>query len=114
MKLASTLTARHSSAKAPALDPAAIAALLPQVPGWAVADGALVREFKLPDYRATIAFVNAVAHLAEQEDHHPEMTVGYATCRVSWTTHSAGGSLSDNDFICAAKANALYLSQENA
>jgi 4a-hydroxytetrahydrobiopterin dehydratase len=42
------------------------------------------------------------------------MTVGYTTCRVSWTTHSAGSALSDNDFICAAKANALYLNQETA
>ena len=55
-----------------------------------------------------------LATLAEHEDHHPEMTVGYTTCRVSWTTHSAGSALSDNDFICAAKANALYLNQENA
>ena len=108
------LEQRHCTRQGVALDGVAIATLLQEVPGWEVADNVLTRTFTLPDYRATIAFVNAVATLAEHEDHHPEMTVGYTTCRVSWTTHSAGSALSDNDFICAAKANALYLNQENA
>jgi 4a-hydroxytetrahydrobiopterin dehydratase len=110
MKLAD----RHCLPKAQALDPWAIDALLPEAPGWSAIDGILMREFRLPDYRATIAFVNAVAQVAEQQDHHPELTVGYATCRVSWSTHSAGGALTENDFICAAKVNALYPQQENA
>lgn len=97
-----------------ALDSSAIDALLNDVPGWAALDGALAREFRLPDYRATIAFVNAVAQVAETQDHHPDMTVGYSTCRVSWSTHSAGGALTDNDFICAAKVNALYLGLTSA
>ena len=108
------LEQRHCTRQGVALDGAAIATLLHEVPGWNMTDNVLARTFTLPDYRATIAFVNAVAALAEHEDHHPEMTVGYTTCRVSWTTHSAGSALSDNDFICAAKANALYLNQENA
>jgi len=108
------LEQRHCTRQGVALDGVAIDTLLHEVPGWSVADNVLARTFTLPDYRATIAFVNAVATLAEHEDHHPEMTVGYTTCRVSWTTHSAGSTLSDNDFICAAKANALYLNQENA
>jgi len=95
--------------RAKGLDPWAIDALLNDVPGWTAVDGILSREFRLPDYRATIAFVNAVAQVAETQDHHPEMTVGYATCRVTWSTHSAGGALTENDFICAAKVNALYL-----
>lgn len=94
---------------AKALDPWAIDALLGDVPGWMAVDGILSREFRLADYRATIAFVNAVAQVAETQDHHPELTVGYATCRVTWSTHSAGGALTENDFICAAKVNALYL-----
>jgi 4a-hydroxytetrahydrobiopterin dehydratase len=114
MNLTPPLTSRHCTRKVAALDAAAIATLLHKVPGWSVADNVLARTFTLPDYRATIAFVNAVATLAEHEDHHPDMTVGYTTCRVSWTTHSAGSALSDNDFICAAKANALYLNQETA
>jgi len=84
-----------------ALDPWAIDALLNDVPGWTAIDGIL-----LPADR--------VAQVAETQDHHPELTVGHATCRVSWTTHSAGGALTENDFICAAKVNALYLEMTSA
>ena len=105
---------RSCTRGARALDPWTIDALLQDVPGWTAIDGILVREFRLPDYRATIAFVNAVAQVAEAQDHHPDMTVGYATCSVSWSTHSAGGALTDNDFICAAKVNALYLGLTSA
>jgi 4a-hydroxytetrahydrobiopterin dehydratase len=91
-----------------ALDPWAIDALLLDVPGWTAIDGVIYREFRLPDYRATIAFANAVAQVAATQDHHPEMTIDYSTCRVVWSTHSAGGALTENDFICAAKVNALY------
>ena len=108
------LEQRDSIRGARALDPWVIDALLPDVSGWTAIDGILVREFKLPDYRATIAFVNAVAQVAETQDHHPELTVGYATCRVTWSTHSAGGALTENDFICAAKVNALYLEMTSA
>jgi len=103
MKLAD----RHCLNNARSLDPWAIDALLKDVPGWSAIDGILSRELRFPDYRATIAFVNAVAAIAEQENHHPEMTVGYATCRVTWSTHSAGGALTENDFICAAKVSAV-------
>lgn len=99
---------------AKALDPWAIAALLADVPSWTAIDGILYREFRLADYRATIAFVNAVAQVAETQDHHPELTVGHATCRVTWSTHSAGGAVTENDFICAAKVNALYLGMTGA
>jgi len=104
MKLEDRDCVRHAKA----LAPLEIDAMLNDVPGWLAVDGILSREFRLPDYRATIAFVNAVAQVAETQDHHPEMTVGYATCRVTWSTHSAGGALTENDFICAAKVNALY------
>lgn len=103
MKLAD----RQCLNNAPALAPAALGALQADVPGWRAADGALGREFRFSAYRDTIAFVNAVAAIAEQQHHHPEMTVGHATCRVTWTTHSAGGVLTENDFICAAKVSAL-------
>lgn len=102
------LEQRDCIPNAKALDPWAIDAMLPDIPGWTGIDGIIYREFILPDYRATIAFANAVAAIAEQENHHPELTVGYATCRVTWSTHSAGGAVTENDFICAAKVNALY------
>ena len=102
------LIEQHSAHGAPALAVDAIPTLLAQVPGWQPADGVIAREFTFRDYRETIAFVNAVAWLAEGENHHPDMTVGYRRCTVAYTTHSAGGALSMNDFICAAKIDALY------
>jgi 4a-hydroxytetrahydrobiopterin dehydratase len=102
------LLERHCIHGAPALDPQAIPALLAQVPGWQAIDGTIARDYSFADYRATIAFVNAVAAMAEQQNHHPELTVGYRRCTVAYTTHSAGGALSENDFICAARIDALY------
>jgi 4a-hydroxytetrahydrobiopterin dehydratase len=90
----------------PALGPAEQAALLAQVPGWTIADGLLQRRFKFPDFHHTMAFVNAVAWIAHEQDHHPDMAVSYNHCTLSWNTHSAGG-LSINDFICAARVDAL-------
>lgn len=103
-----TLLAQTCSAQAAALDANAIAALLPQVPGWRVADGKLTRSFTFKNYYDTMAFVNALAWISHHQDHHPELTVTYKECAVRYNTHSAGGALSDNDFICAAKADALF------
>ena len=77
------------------------------VPEWTFENGALARRFRFSNYYKTIAFVNALAFVAHAEDHHPELVVGYNQCEVRYTTHSVGG-VSDNDFICAAKADALY------
>lgn len=90
------------------LTEARVRELLPQVPGWQrVEDGhALSRTFAFPDYYRTIAFVNALAWMANREDHHPDLSVHYDRCVVRYSTHDVGG-LSENDFICAAKAEAL-------
>jgi 4a-hydroxytetrahydrobiopterin dehydratase len=53
-----------------------------------------------------MSFVNALAYMANQEDHHPDLRVGYDTCQVTFSTHSIGG-LSENDFICAAKLDLI-------
>ena len=66
----------------------------------------ITRIFKFKNYYETIAFVNAVAWIAHQEDHHPDLKVGYNTCEVLYSTHSVAG-LSVNDFICAAKIDTL-------
>ena len=100
---------QHCTHGAPALDPATIGARLRDVPEWQAIDGTIARAFTFANYRATIDFVNAVASMAEAQNHHPEMTVGYRRCTVTYTTHSAGGALSDNDFICAARADAIYV-----
>ena len=64
------------------------------------------RAYKFKDFYRTMSFVNAVAHIANVEDHHPDLEVGYDYCRVTYTTHSIRG-LSQNDFICAAKIDRL-------
>jgi 4a-hydroxytetrahydrobiopterin dehydratase len=68
----------------------------------------LLREFRFKDFFRTMSFVNALAHIANLEDHHPDLEVGYNYCRVRFTTHAIQG-LSENDFICAAKIDALPL-----
>lgn len=92
-----------------ALDAAASAKLLSEVNGdWSIsADGLTIsRAFSFSNYRETMAFANATAWIAEREDHHPDMHLSYRRCRVTYTTHSIGG-LSRNDFICAARIDAL-------
>jgi 4a-hydroxytetrahydrobiopterin dehydratase len=90
----------------PSLSDKQIAYLVRQVSGWEVRAGALRKKFEFKDYYHTMAFVNAVAWVAHREDHHPDLTVGYNKCEVAYSTHSVGG-LSENDFICAAKVDAL-------
>ena len=105
---------QHCVHGAPALDAGAIASLAPQVPDWRIEGKVLTREFRFKDYPATIAFVNAVAEQAEQENHHPDLLVRWGRCKVAWTTHSAGNALSLNDFISAAKTDALFARQAAA
>jgi 4a-hydroxytetrahydrobiopterin dehydratase len=78
---------------------------------WAVnmeAGGVLRRAFAFRDFYRTMSFVNALAHIANIEDHHPDLEVGYNYCRVQFTTHSIKG-LSENDFIVAAKIDRIPL-----
>jgi 4a-hydroxytetrahydrobiopterin dehydratase len=85
---------------------AEIQAHLAKAPGWALVDGAIQKRFDFADYHRTMAFVNAVAWVAHGEDHHPDLLVSYNRCTVRYNTHSVGG-ISINDFICAAKLDAL-------
>lgn len=83
-------------------------ALLAGLPGWQLETGgqAISKTYAFKGYYATMAFANAVAWIAHQQDHHPVMEVGYRQCLVRYTTHAIHG-LSENDFICAAKVDAL-------
>ncbi|UCF68362.1 MAG: 4a-hydroxytetrahydrobiopterin dehydratase [Acidobacteriota bacterium] len=83
--------------------------------GWCVVDegAALRREIRFSDYLRTMAFVNAVAWIAHSEDHHPDLEVGYNRCLIRYATHSIGG-LSENDFICAAKIDALLAAEKGS
>ncbi len=88
------------------MDEAEARALLPELIGWSLVGDALERRFAFDDFHRTMAFVNAVAWIAHEQDHHPELSVGYGQCTLRFSTHSVGG-LSINDFICAAKVDAL-------
>ena len=81
--------------------------LLKQLDGWELKDNVISKNFTFKNYYQVIAFVNAVAWMTHREDHHPDMKVGYNQCRVEYSTHAIGG-LSENDFICAAKVDALF------
>lgn len=81
--------------------------LLKELRGWSVVDGKLRRDFKFADHYATMTFVNAIAWVSHQQGHHPDLGVGYNTCRVEYITHAVGG-LTESDFICAAKIDALF------
>ena len=90
------------------LTEASIREWLPQLPEWALVENghALSRTFTFKDYYRTMSFVNALVHIAHREDHHPDLGVRFDRCEVRFSTHDVGG-LSENDFICAAKADAL-------
>lgn len=76
--------------------------------GWEISDDdkEIRKDFRFKGYYKTMAFVNAVAWIANAEGHHPDLEVGYNHCLVRYTTHAIDG-LSENDFICAMKIDAL-------
>lgn len=91
-----------------ALDATQVAELMQRLSGWHLHDNgtAIVKDFKFKDFHHTLGFINAMGFMANQQDHHPDIEAGYGHCQVSWSTHDVGG-LSMNDFICAARVEAL-------
>ena len=77
-----------------------------QLSGWRLIDGALEKTFSFKNYHATIGFVNALAFIANVEDHHPDLAVSYGKCCVRFNTHDVKG-ISVSDFFCASKVDAL-------
>jgi 4a-hydroxytetrahydrobiopterin dehydratase len=94
------------------LSPDQLENLMTELPAWMLEEAShrIERTFEFSNYYETMAFVNAAAYVAHQQDHHPEMTVGYKTCRVSYTTHSAGG-LTSLDFHAAHALDGLLSSE---
>ncbi len=93
----------------PTLEPDVAEVLLKELAeGWAISPCGkeLVKDFKFKGYYKTIAFVNALAWIANAEGHHPDIEVGYNHCLVRYTTHAVDG-LTENDYICAAKIDEL-------
>ncbi|MGD0466397.1 MAG: 4a-hydroxytetrahydrobiopterin dehydratase [Gammaproteobacteria bacterium] len=87
--------------------------MLQEIPIWQVSQNGIkiYRCFQFKNFYHTIAFVNAIAWLSHQEEHHPHLEIDYNKCIVEYWTHAIEG-LSENDFICAAKIDSLYLHQE--
>ncbi|MES2976798.1 MAG: 4a-hydroxytetrahydrobiopterin dehydratase [Pseudomonadota bacterium] len=77
-----------------------------QALGWRLIDGALEKTFAFADFHRTMGFVNAVAFIANREDHHPDLTVSYGKCTVRFNTHDVNG-ISASDFYCASCVDAL-------
>jgi len=92
-----------------ALTPEQIGNLLPQLDKkWQVISEhtEIRRSFSFANFYETMAFVNAIAWIANQENHHPDLEMGYNYCHIRFMTHALKG-LTLNDFICAAKIDAL-------
>ena len=80
-----------------------------QVAGWRLVEGEklkIAREVKFKDFVKAMAFVNRIASVAEEEGHHPDFCVSWNRVKLELFTHAIGG-LSENDFIMAAKIDAL-------
>ncbi|HJV50688.1 MAG TPA: 4a-hydroxytetrahydrobiopterin dehydratase [Noviherbaspirillum sp.] len=93
------------------LSDAEIKEYLAAVEEWTQQDGKIVKTYGFKNYYETLAFVNAIAWVIHAEDHHPELAVTYNRCTVKFDTHSVNGGrggISENDFICAAKVDAVF------
>jgi 4a-hydroxytetrahydrobiopterin dehydratase len=101
-----TLADETCRADVVALSPAEIDRLAEQVPDWPQKEQALEREFLFEDFEEAMDFVDNVADLAAEEDHHPDIWISYNRVRLTLSTHKVGG-LSRNDFILAAKIDQM-------
>ncbi len=112
----SDLTTKHCKVcegGTPPLTPAQARDLLSQVTGWSLNESGaeISRTYPFKNYYQTMAFVNALGWIVHQEDHHPDLEVGYNKCKVRYSTHAVKG-LTENDFICAAKIDRLLTSSQ--
>lgn len=92
--------------KTPRLTDEQIAARLPSLPAWRLADGLLERTFAFADFVAAVRFVHAVADAAEEANHHPDIDIRWNRVRLALVTHDSGG-ITEKDFALAARADAL-------
>lgn len=111
MPTTAELLAQHCQHMEQGFSEAQIADYLQVLPGWTLEAGKLVKTFAFDNYYQNLAFVNAIAYVIHKEDHHPELVVTYNRCVVKFDTHSVNGGkggISLNDFICAAKLDAIF------
>lgn len=107
----SDLSSKHCqpcTGETPRVPAEEVTRLLAALPGYEADPlvGSISKVYEFADFYETMAFVNALAFIAHTEDHHPELSLSYGRCTVTYSTHAIGG-LSENDFICAAKVEAL-------
>jgi 4a-hydroxytetrahydrobiopterin dehydratase len=108
------LLARKCAPQKTALDDVEVAAHLAALDGWILRDGAIEKSCDLGNFHQVMDFVDGIAAIVHQEDHHPELTLSYKHCRIRFNTHSVNqgcGGISINDFICAAKIDALWVAR---
>jgi 4a-hydroxytetrahydrobiopterin dehydratase len=88
------------------LSPSDLAQHLAALTGWKQHNKQIAKTFRFANYYETIAFVNAIAYVSHQQDHHPDLSVHFNHVDVVYSTHDAGG-VTLNDCICAAKVETL-------
>ena len=106
-----TLQEKNCAHTTTALTSAEQGSYLALLPTWQLDTGMITRSFNFANYYETLAFVNAIAWMIHTQDHHPDLHVTYNRCVVRYNTHSVNGGtggISENDFICAAKLDAIY------
>jgi 4a-hydroxytetrahydrobiopterin dehydratase len=101
------LAAEATSTGATRLGDTELGQALAALPGWSHVADRIAKTYRFADYHDTIAFVNAVAWIAHRANHHPDLSVHYNRCVVSYSTHDAGG-VTRNDLICAARVERLF------
>jgi 4a-hydroxytetrahydrobiopterin dehydratase len=89
------------------LEDAELGPKLAVLPGWSHVADRIAKTYRFANYHETIAFVNAVAWISHRANHHPDLSVHYNRCVVSFSTHDAGG-ITGNDLICAARVERLF------
>jgi 4a-hydroxytetrahydrobiopterin dehydratase len=97
---------KYNPQMAQKLDDSRISQELAKLKGWTRQGDEIAKTFSFKNFYETMSFVNAVAHIANKLDHHPDMEVGYNKLKIRFSTHSVGG-LSENDFAAAGKIDAL-------
>ncbi len=95
------------------LSPEEAKVLMREIPAWTLTEKTLERDFTLVDFLDAIAFVNHLASVAEEQGHHPDITISYNKVHLTLSTHKIGG-LSNNDFILAAKIDKLMPGMQKA